>query len=322
MRRTFSFRPVLAACLSGLLFCSAVQATADVSKVPPPGIYRFKLGQLDVTALSDGTHPFPVDTVMVGTTDTEIGKALDHEFLGRPPAGSINAFLIHTGQQLVLVDAGAGALYGDCCGQVLQQIRAAGYSPEQVDVVLLTHLHKDHVGGITASGRALFPNAVIRASKADLDYWSSTTAKARAPDFLASFFDAAVEALAPYKAAGRLRPIEGAGPIGDDIAAITSPGHTPGHLSYSFTSGGQTLVVMGDLIHVAALQLPHPEVTVKYDSDGTAARQSRVTELRAAARGRWLLAAAHVSFPGLGHVRETSGGFEWVPVNFEAAPTR
>ncbi|WP_067064723.1 MBL fold metallo-hydrolase [Roseateles chitosanitabidus] len=311
----------LAASLLAALACSTAMAAADVSTVPPPGFYRFKVGQLDVTALSDGTHPFPVDSVMVGASEAQIDQALEHDFLGKPPVGSINAFLINTGKKLILVDAGAGALYGDCCGQVVQQIKAAGYSPEQVDLVLITHLHKDHVGGLASNGRAVFPNAVVRASKVDVDYWSSSAAKARAPAFLASFFDAAVASIAPYKAAGRLQVITGAGPIGDGIAAVTSPGHTPGHLSYAITSQDQTLLVIGDLIHVAALQLPHPDVTVKYDTDGAAARVSRSSVLKSAAENRYLIAAAHLSFPGVGHFRRVADTFEWVPVNYEAAAT-
>ncbi|WP_255370344.1 MBL fold metallo-hydrolase [Roseateles sp. YR242] len=310
------------ALLLGLLAHTLTLAAADVSQVPPPGIYRFRVGQLDVTALSDGTHPFPVDTVMVGASGPEIGDALEHDFLDRPPAGSINAFLINTGKRLILVDAGAGALYGDCCGQVVQQIRAAGYLPEQVDLVLLTHLHKDHVGGITSGGRAVFPNAVVRASKTDVDYWTSAAAKAKAPEFLSTFFDAAAASLAPYKAAGRLQPISGPGPIEDGVEVLASPGHTPGHLSFAFTSRGQTLVVVGDLVHVAALQLPHPEVTVTYDSDGAEARKTRVGLLQSAAERCYLVAAAHISFPGVGHVRKAGNAFEWVPLNYEAAPTR
>lgn len=308
--------------LVGVLFSTAVFAAADVSQVPPPGIYRFKVGQLDVTALSDGTHPFPVDTVMQGTSPAEIGEALDREFLSRPPAGSINAFLIHTGRKLILVDAGAGALYGDCCGQVERHIRAAGYAPEQVDLVLLTHLHKDHVGGIIHNGRAVFPNAVVRASKADIDYWNSEADKARAPSFLSTFFDAAVTSLAPYKASGHLRAIEGAGSIDEGVSVVESPGHTPGHLSYAFSSEGQTLLVVGDLVHVGALQLPHPDVTVTYDSSAVAARESRIGLFSSAAKSRTLIAAAHLSFPGVGHIRKVGAAFEWVPLNYEAAPAR
>lgn len=322
MRRASHLVRGLCGLLAGVLLSTAGFAAANVSQVPPPGIYRFKVGQLDVTALSDGTHPFPVDTVMQGTSPTQIGEALDREFLGRPPAGSINAFLIHTGKKLILVDAGAGALYGDCCGQVERHIRAAGYLPEQVDLVLLTHLHKDHVGGIISKGRAVFPNAIVRASKADIDYWNSEAAKERAPAFLSTFFDAAAMSLAPYKASGHLQAITGAGPLEDGVEVVTSPGHTPGHLSYAFSSQGQTLLVVGDLVHVGALQLPHPQITVSYDSDAVAARESRISLLSSAAENRTLIAAAHLSFPGVGHIRKVGTAFEWVPLNYEAGPAR
>lgn len=311
----------------------AAQATPDEGSAPSstatpipyaafqaPGYYRTFVGTVEVTALSDGTHPFPVETVMRGIDAEAIKSGLEREFLKAPVQGSINAFLLNTGRRLILVDAGAGSLYGECCGQVEAHLRAGGYRPEQVEAIYLTHLHKDHVGGITDRGRMRYPNAVVYASSRDLDYWSSPSEKAHAPDYLGSFFDAAVEALKPYRAAGRLRPIDAATARSDGLEVLATPGHTPGHTSYRISGGGASIVIWGDLVHVAALQLQQPEVTVQYDSDGRAARASRERLFAIVAHERQLVAAAHVAFPGLGRLQSAASGYRWVPLNYDASP--
>ncbi|MDI9701424.1 MBL fold metallo-hydrolase, partial [Burkholderia cenocepacia] len=110
-------------------------------------------------------------------------RDLDRAFLEPPVQGSINAFLVDTGSKRILVDAGAGALYGDCCGKLLDDLRAAGYAPAQIDEVLLTHLHKDHVGGIASNGAMTFPNAVVRVNAVEAAYWLDPANKAHAPAF-------------------------------------------------------------------------------------------------------------------------------------------
>ena len=300
----------------------AAHAAAPQVRTQAPGWYRTMLGRFEITALSDGSHTFPVDAVMTDIDHDAIDAGLARNELQRPVQGSINAFLVNTGTQLVLIDTGAGSLYGPCCGKLLANLRAAGYAPEQVDVVLLTHLHKDHVGGVLADGRAVFPNAVVRAAGTDADYWLSHRERARAPEFLASFFDSARDALAPYAQAGRFKPFDAAAgaPLVPGIRPVAEPGHTPGHSGYLVEDGGQALLVWGDVVHVAALQLDTPAVTLKYDSDAARARATRTDLLARAARAHLLVGAAHVAFPGLGHVRRDGAGYTWLPLNYEAAP--
>ncbi|SOZ40336.1 MBL fold metallo-hydrolase (plasmid) [Cupriavidus neocaledonicus] len=295
-------------------------AAAPLVQKQGPGIYRVMVGNFEVTALLDGTHAFPIDTVVQGMPATAIADTLDQDFLKPPVQGSINAYLVNTGSKLVLIDAGAGALYGPCCGRLVDNIRAAGYQPEQVDQVLLTHLHMDHIGGIAANGKMLFPNATVRASKAEADYWLDAANKPGAPQLLVRFFDDASAAAAPYLAAHRFQPFEGDGELVPGITAMQTPGHTPGHVSYVIRSQGQTLVVWGDIVHVAALQLRHPETTVRYDSHAGSATRSRRKIFDEVVRERALVAAAHISFPGLGHLRKHGSRYEWVPVNYEAEP--
>ncbi|OXC80423.1 Metallo-beta-lactamase superfamily protein [Caballeronia sordidicola] len=295
-------------------------AAAPQVKTQGPGFYRIMLGQFEVTALLDGTHPFPIETVVEGVPKSEIANDLARDFLHAPVQGSINAFLINTGSKLILIDTGAGVLYGNCCGLLLGNLRAAGYQPEQVDEVLLTHLHKDHVGGIIANGAMVFPNAVLRTSQVEADYWLNPANKPKAPAFLSTFFDAAIASVAPYVAANRFKPFSGDFELDSGIRAMALPGHTPGHTAYLIESDSKDLLVWGDVVHVASIQLRNPTASVEYDTDAPAARRSRRFALKLAADKHYLVGAAHIAFPGLGHIRQDGNMYDWVPVNYEATP--
>ena len=312
---------LLVACtlLAGAMPAPALAAAPQV-RTQGPGFYRMMLGEFEITALLDGTHPFPVDTVMTGISRKTALADLGRDQLALPVQGSINAFLINTGTSLILVDTGAGVLYGDCCGKMLANLRAAGYRPEQVDQVLLTHLHKDHVGGVILDGKMAFPNAVLRVNQLDADYWFSAADKARAPAFLASFFDSAIASTAPYIAANRFKPFVDNEQVAPGIRANTAVGHTEGHSTFTVTSGGQRLLLWGDIVHVASIQLQHPDATVKYDSDAKAAEASRHALLDRAAAEHLFVGAAHIAFPGLGHIRKNGATYDWVPVNYEGVP--
>jgi len=313
-----SSRRLLAACL---LACTGlVHAAAPMAKTQAPGYYRITLGDFEVTALSDGTHVFPVDTVMTNITQQQALQDLADVDLKLPIQGSINAFLINTGSKLILVDSGAGALYGTCCGKLMAHLRAAGYQPQQVDEVLITHLHKDHAGGILRDSQAAFPNAVLRVSQAEADYWLTPANKTSAPDFLSTFFDAAQAAVAPYQAAGHYQPYKNFGPLEPGIDALPAPGHTPGHAAYLVQSKGQQLLVWGDIVHVSGIQFPHPAATVKYDSSEANAQTTRKQLLELATSKHLIVAAAHIAFPGFGHIRLHQGEYQWLPLNYDETP--
>lgn len=317
---------------------ATVPATAKAPMVASqaPGFYRMKLGTVEVTALLDGTHTFPIDRVMQAPPDAagrtrhllvqahprEAEARLAAEYLEMPFEGSINAFLVNTGDRLVLIDSGAGDLYGDCCGRLRANLEAAGYRPEEVDDVLLTHLHANHVGGLMLDGKPAFPNATIHVSRADEDYWLTPENEAAAPDFLRPMFDGARKVLKPYLDGGRLKTFDYGAEVLPDITQLATPGHTPGHSTYVVRSGDQTLAVWGDLVHVAPIQFPDPAITVTYDSDADRAEAQWEQLFARAARERMWIAAAHISFPGLGHVVVRDGGFAWLPANYmtELAP--
>jgi glyoxylase-like metal-dependent hydrolase (beta-lactamase superfamily II) len=307
---------------------SALAATPQM-RTQAPGFYRMMLGDFEITALLDGTHPFP-DAVLTKAkpgAGTERAKLFDSDpqeanallaaaDLKVPTEGSINAFLVNTGTKLILIDSGAGSLYGACCGRLLENLRAAGYRPEQIDEVFLTHLHADHAGGVAPNGAVAFPNAVIRASKLDADYWLSDANEQAAPAFLRPMFEGDKASLKPYIAAGRFLPFEGGPELEPGIRAIPAPGHTPGHSFYAVESKGQKLVIWGDIVHVAAIQFPDPAISIEYDSDQKQAEATREAIFTEAAQQGFWIAAAHISFPGLGHVGTKDGKFFWIPAEY------
>jgi len=293
------------------------QANAPLVGGQAPGWFRMKVGDFEVTALSDGTVELPVDKLLTGTTPEKVNKALAAAFLKSPVEGSVNAYLINTGAKLVLIDTGASNLLAPTLGKLAANLKAAGYKPEQVDEIYITHMHVDHVGGLTAAGKAVFPNAVVRAAKAEGDYWLTQANADKAPDAMKAFFKNAIDSLKPYVTGGKYKPFEGADvQLVPGIRALNTAGHTPGHTIYVLESKGEKMVFWGDLLHVAAVQFPDPSVTIQFDYDSKAAAPQRKKQLaEAAAKGHYV-AAAHISFPGIGHVRTEGSGYEWVPVNY------
>ena len=306
--------------VAGLLAASLpapASAAAPLQKTQAPGWYRLMLGSFEVTSLSDGTVPLQVDQILHAPAG-HVAEGLKQHFQQTPLETSVNAWLINTGSRLVLVDAGAGALFGPTLGKLTAQIRAAGYQPEQVDDILITHMHPDHVGGLAADGQRVFPNATVHADKADADYWLSQARADAAPKELKGFFQGAMASLAPYVQAGRFQPFEHDGEILPGFRAMASHGHTAGHAVYSVESQGQRLVLIGDLIHVASVQLASPEVTVAFDTDEPQAAATRARVFAELAKEGSLVAVAHFNFPGLGHLRKAGKGWSWVPLDYSS----
>jgi glyoxylase-like metal-dependent hydrolase (beta-lactamase superfamily II) len=282
-----------------------------------PGYYRFELGDFEVVALLDGTHPFPATELAVGAKPGEVADLLAQNFLTSPVEGGFSAFLVRMPGRLVLIDTGAGDLYGRDGGLLVANMRAAGIAPEQIDEIYLTHLHRDHVGGLLIGGKPVFPRAVVRVARVEADFWLNDANRAKVPAFLGSMFDGAEQCLKPYIAAGRFKPYEDGEALAPGITAISAPGHTPGHHQYLVESRGKALLVWGDTVHVAPVQLPDPHVAMKYDTDPQAAVRSREAAFAAAADKGWWVAGAHLAFPGLGHVRRTAPrSYAWVPANY------
>src|SRR6266436_5307183 len=318
-RNSTRFAAVLLAALAGLVAVpNAALAAPHQHHDQQPGFYRLKIGDLEVNALYDGTGVFDPQWLN-GTKATMDGvvKGLqeDPHMLDVVDSG----FLVNTGKQLILVDAGAGTWWGGgALGRLVGSLRSAGYTPEEVDVVLLTHLHSDHVGGLTTQdGKRVFPNADVYVAKAESDFWLSPEIAAKAPKDAQPFFQSAQAIAAPYITAGKWHTFSGSEPIVDGMQVVPLPGHTPGLTGYEFSSKGQQILFWGDIVHAQRVQLHHPEVTTIFDTDQTAAAATRHQLLSKLAREGVLIATPHTSsFPPLGRLREEGNGYSWVPVVF------
>lgn len=306
----------VAASFAAALPAAPAFAGAPMVKTQAPGYYRMMLGDFEVTAISDGTVDLPMDNLLKGMPKPAIDSAFAKAYLKVPVETSVNGFLINTGSKLILVDSGAGSLFGPTLGKFIANLKASGYQPEQVDEIYLTHMHPDHVGGLSVNGKPVFPNAIVRAQKQESDFWLSQANMDKAPAGSKSSFQGAMASVNPYVAAGKYKPFEGDVELVPGIKAHGTKGHTPGHTIYMVESKGQTLVVVGDLIHAGAVQFAHPEVVIDFDSDTKNAAIERKKEFDVAAKDGYLLGAAHLQFPGLGHVRTQGKGYQWIPVNY------
>ncbi len=314
--------PALA--LAGALALGAPLLPAAVSAAPPaqktqaPGYYRMMLGDFEVTALYDGYAALD-PKMLKGLGAKSIQSLLARMFIDTTKGmqTAVNAYLINTGANLVLVDTGAAQCFGPTLGVIQSNLQAAGYRAEDVDTVLLTHLHADHACGLVdASGKAAFPNATVWVAKEEAAFWLSEEIAAMAPQEKQGYFKMSRDSVAPYAAAGRLKTYGAGETLLPGLAIAPSPGHTPGHSGYLFSSQEQNLLVWGDIVHNHAVQFPRPEVAFEFDSDPKQAVAARKKVFADAARNRLWVAGAHLPFPGLGHVRAEKKGYRWVPLEY------
>ncbi|WP_320726558.1 MBL fold metallo-hydrolase [Enterobacter sp. 118C5] len=303
---------------SSLLLVSAAWADAPAQvKQQVPGYYRLAVGEYEVTALFDGYNDLS-PSLLHGLSDDKIRKLLaQHKIDAERMPTAFNAFLVNTGKHLVMIDSGAGHCVPETAGQLVNNMKASGYRPEQVDTIFLTHLHLDHVCGLSdADGKALFPNATVYVPQGEADYWLDPAKEASAPANAKEYFAIARKALSEYKASGHLKTfVPPASPI-PEVQTAYAVGHTPGSTVYRFASQGKAINFIGDLIHAPAVQFPHPEVSIRFDVDSKKAISSRAQEFNALAKdGEWM-AAAHLPFPGIGHITAWQQGYSWNPVNY------
>jgi len=314
-----SFSSLLAGC-SVLLAVSTGSALAEAPaqiKTQAPGYFRLAVGDYEVTALFDGYNDLS-PKLLQGLSQSKIRALLARRSIETPGVQTaFNAFLINTGERLILVDTGAGACIGETAGHLSENLKAAGYQPEQVDTVLLTHLHLDHVCGLVdAQQQPIFANATVYAAKAEADFWLDPQALATAPAGAKMYFKIAQDSTAPYLAAGRFKTFAaGQSPVPGVVAEL-EPGHTPGSTTYRFTSKGQSILFMGDLVHNLAVQFDHPKVSIGFDVNAKQAIASRQQVFSAAAASKTWVTAAHLPFPGIGHIGAADGHFQWVPVEY------
>ncbi|MGM3183035.1 MULTISPECIES: MBL fold metallo-hydrolase [Dickeya] len=315
-------KPLAVFCLSLSLVSTFAHAEAVAQVKTQPGYYRIMVGQYEITALSDGTNTMPMDKLLTRTPREKIVSLLDASYLKPQVETSINAFLINTGKNLILVDSGTGALGGKTTGKTLTNLKAAGYKPEQVDTVLVTHLHADHFGGLVSDGKLVYPNAVIYVNQKDTDFWLSQDNLKKAPKDKKAGFERVQEVFRHIREAGKLRTFTDHQSLPANIVAVPTPGHTPGHTAFLVNSDGQKILLWGDIVHAEAVQMPLPDTAITFDSDSDQAVRTRDALLKETVKQGYWVAGAHLPFPGIGHVaaqHDASGktnGYRWLPVNY------
>ncbi len=303
-----------------LLFALAswVQAQVPFTDRQVPGYYRLQLGDFEIIALYDGA--VQLDTKLLhNVAPADLIQLLERKFVAHPKMQTaVNAYLINTGDHLVLIDAGAGSLFGASLGFVHKNMEASGYRPEQVDTVILTHMHRDHIGGLNdGNDQPLYAKAKVWVAAAESGYWLSEKQEAAAPEGRRSGFEAAREASAPYRAGKRWQSFTEGTMIVPGIRAVKANGHTPGHTAFMVESAGQKLLIWGDIVHAHAVQFTRPEVSIEFDVDPQQAVATRKALMADTAASGELVAGMHLPFPGIGHVRDDGHGhYGWVPIEF------
>jgi glyoxylase-like metal-dependent hydrolase (beta-lactamase superfamily II) len=201
---------------------------------------------------------------------------------------------------------------------MLQNMKAAGYEPDQVDMVLITHMHPDHIGGLSdAAGKPIFQKAQVVVSQLESDFWMSQKVADAAPAQAQSRFKMARDIAAPYQAGGQWKTFVKDTELVPGIKPVTAVGHTPGHTAFAVESEGQKLLIWGDLVHAHAVQFAKPGVSIDFDVDQKQAVETRLRIMKEVAAGKSLVAGMHLPFPGIGHVRaDGEDSYSWVPIVF------
>lgn len=253
------------------------------------GIQKLNVGDFKVQKLQDAEIYLNVSLLSGIEREEALKLSGGRDSLVTP----VNAFLIRTGKQNILVDAGIGKNSGDNSGQLEEQLKLAGTSPADIDLVLLTHFHFDHIGGLlTADGKRFFPNAVVRASKTESDFWLKDIAQF--PEDQRERAKQIRKALEPYISANAYSSFLFDEKLADGVYAIPAFGHTVGHTIYSFTSGKNMLWCIGDLIHFDAIQFEKPRAAVVFDTNGENAIQNRMIFFDRAAKDHITIAGSHL----------------------------
>ncbi|MDR2021277.1 MAG: MBL fold metallo-hydrolase [Treponema sp.] len=278
--------------MKGILY-GIILGAAAINGFADNAVFRYSVGRIEVFMM--------VESRGQGNSGILVGDAaaIARYVPGGTYPSEVNTFLIKTPEQIVVVDTGFG-------GAIFENMRTLGVSPADVDVVLLTHLHGDHTGGLQREGRALFPKAKLYLAKQERDYWTRENPN-----------NGAVSALAPY--ASRTE-VFFPGQLGvssrelvPGIIAIAAFGHTPGHTIFLLQSEGRKLLIWGDLMHAESVQFPRPDISVTYDTDPAAAAAVRRQVLEYAAANRIPIAGMHLVYPAVGAVQAEGNGYRLIP---------
>lgn len=265
-----------------------------------------QVGDLTITAISDGYLHASLD-FLSNIDPADASRMQENAGIKDFTSIHINCYLVRGGGRTVLIDAGAGG-FKQWGGRLKTNLPLAGIQPSEIDAILLTHAHPDHVGGLMdASGEAVFPNAELVAHNREIAFWQDDGNLSRAPERARGNFLVARQAFEGYR--NRLRTFD-AGEVLPGMTAVPLPGHTDGHTGYRLESGGQNLLVWGDTVHFPQIQVPRPDVLIVFDQDSHLAAATRSRLLDLVSSERLLIAGMHIGELGFAHIKQTGGKYE------------
>jgi len=326
MRRTFLAGSALAAAASTLTGLapgrsgSPAEAAALPAERQAAGVYRYKVGEYELTALHDGTWYRPVDDKFVGNVPLPaVQKVMTDSFL---PTDKLpipfTTLLVNTGRQLVLLDTGTAGQLAPTAGTMMRNLVAAGVKPEAIDMIVISHFHPDHINGIkTKDDDIVFPNAEILVPEPEWAYWMDDAKMGTAPDAVKGVFRNVRRVF--NSIAKNVRRFEPGREVAPGITSIPAYGHTPGHTAFAVASGGQSMLVLSDTTNHPWLFVRNPEWQVTFDMDGNMAVDNRKHLLDRAAADKMLVQGYHFPFPASGHIQKTASGYDFVPIMWDVA---
>jgi glyoxylase-like metal-dependent hydrolase (beta-lactamase superfamily II) len=296
------------------------RAAAPLAGKQAPAFYRYKVGEFECTSLSDGARTFPMPPPFVRNIPRE--QALAAAEAAHMPKGMVtvpfNPQLINTGSKLVLIDTGFGPLPNQPVGRLVDNMKAAGIDPKQIDIVIISHLHPDHTNGIKApDGSLVFPNAEIKVPAVDLAFWMSdeNIAKAESNPMMKGYFTN-VRKVYSGGLDKKVTQYEWGKEVAPGITAVDTSGHTPGHTAFAVASGNARVLVQSDVTNIPEFFLRNPNWHVMFDVDPVKAAQTRHKFYDMAAAEKALVVGFHFSFPSLGYVEKDGAGYRLVPVRW------
>lgn len=314
----FAAAPLAAPALGGIALVSPAAAQTP-TQGQAPGFYRYKVGDIVVTAINDGFFTRPVEGFIRNAETPAVQAALAEAFL--PTAGvpiPFNTLVVETGGRLVLLDSGNGNTGAPTSGTWMANFRAAGFDPAKVSSVVISHFHGDHINGLRLrDGTAVFPNAEIQVPSAEWAFWMSDERMNQAPEAMRGGFQNARRVFGPV--AGDVKRFEPGAEVAPGVTAIAAPGHTPGHTCFGIASGAGKMIYMADVTNHPALFVRNPDWMAVFDQDGETARQTRRRMLDMAATEKTRVHFYHAPFPANGYIVKEGSGYRLVPAQWTPA---